>query len=91
MSAIAVKGSGVNCDSGVSDILECPPDIVKGKFLKSIYFVLNNGLVFTDKLLPDPSKPILSNNIKFKSEYFTDLYFKVSIFNTYNHLGLGAR
>ena len=43
--------------------------------------------MFTNKLLPDPSKPLTSNNTKFKSNDYTDLYFKVSSFNTYNHLG----
>ena len=48
-------------ESGVTDISECVPDLPKGKFLSSIYFVLNNGLVFTDKLLPQPSKPQQKN------------------------------
>ena len=87
MAATAVKVSDDNSESYVSDILECSPDIPKGKFLKSIHYVLNNGLVFTDKLLPDPSKPLISNNIKFNSNYYTDLYFRISSFNTYNHLG----
>ena len=34
--------------------LLCPKDLEKGKYLKPIYFVLDNGLVFSDKLLPDP-------------------------------------
>ena len=74
-------------ESGVTDISECVPDLPKGKFLTSIYFVLNNGLVFTDKVLPDPSKPLISKNIKYSSNYYTDLFIKVSSFNTYNHLG----
>ena len=74
-------------ESSASDSIECPKDMKAGTFLKSIYFVLNNGFVFEDKLLPEPSISLLSENIKFSTKYYIDLYSKVKSFYTYNHLG----
>ena len=74
-------------ESLASDSIECPKDLKAGTFLKSIYFVLNNGFVFEDKLLPEPSISLLSENIKFSTKYYIDLYSKVKSFYTYNHLG----
>ena len=67
--------------------LLCPKDLEKGKYLKPIYFVLNNGLVFSDKLLPDPLLQLTPDNITFTPDYFVNLHYSVSSFNTYNHLG----
>ena len=44
-----------------SDFSECHKDIVKVNLLEPIYFVLNHGLVFNDKLLPDPTVCLLSD------------------------------
>ena len=44
-----------------TDLLSAPRDLEKGSFLKPIYFVLDNGLVFTDKLLSDPMPPLMSD------------------------------
>ena len=76
MSAAAVKVSG---ELSVSDVSECLPDLPKGKFLRSIYYVLDNGLVFTDKLLPDPSKPLACSNLRFQSNYYTDLHLRCPV------------
>ena len=70
-----------------SDLLSAPRDLEKGSFLKPIYFVLDNGLVFTDKLLPDPMSPLLSDTQLFSKDYYINLHSEVSSFNTYNHLG----
>ena len=69
------------------DFSECPKDIVKVNSLKPIYFILNNGLVFIDKLLPDPSVSLLSDLQHFTSSYYVNLHFQVKNYNTYNHLG----
>ena len=73
----AVEVSGDNSESYVSGILECLPDILKSKFLKSIYYVLNNGLVFYDKLLPDPGVQLTPEDQYFTKDYFIDLHFKI--------------
>ena len=71
-----------------SEILsEAPRDIGKGTYLKPIYFVLDNGHVFTDKLLPDPSDALTPENLLFTKEYYIRLHFNVSSFNSYNYLG----
>ena len=71
----------------VSDIMFTPKDLEKGTFLKPLYYVLNNGLVFNDKLLPDPSEELIPDHCKFNKEYYVNLHYKVSEFSTYNHLG----
>ena len=40
------------------DLTFCSKDLDKVSHLKPIYFVLDNGLVFIDKLLPDPSSQL---------------------------------
>ena len=98
-SALSVLGNNAallsDCkDDGASavsvsaiDFSSASRDLEKVTHLKPIYFVLDNGLVFTDKLLPDPSSPLTSDNLQFSKEFYVDLHFKVSSFNTYNHLG----
>ena len=71
----------------VSDILTMPKDLDKCSYLKPLYYVLDNGLVFNDKLLPDPDVQLTPVYQHFTKEYFIDLHFKISLFNTYNHLG----
>ena len=73
--------------ASVIDFSSAPRDLEKGSYLKHIYYVLDNGLVFTDKLLPDPSSPLVLGQPQFSKEYFVNLHFKVTQFNTYNHLG----
>ena len=68
------------------DISDCPRDLKKGTFLKPLYYVLNNGQVFVDRLLPDPTEP-LTSDAKMSREYFINLHFSVSNHNNYNHLG----
>ena len=62
-------------------------DFEKGKYLKPIYFVLDNGLVFSDKLLPDPTFQLTPDAIYYTPDYFVNLHYSVSSFNSYNHLG----
>ena len=71
----------------LESVIDCPRDIKRGTFLRPLYYILNNGLVFTDKLLPDPTQPLVSDSIKFQTDYFTNLHFQVSSHSTYNHLG----
>ena len=61
-------------------------DLEKISFLKPIFYVLNNGQVFHDKLLPDPVCSFPSD-LKFSTDYYVNLHFKVASFQTYNHLG----
>ena len=96
-SAIAYTGNNAalqteNKDDRASasysiDFLSAPKDLEKGSFIKPIYFVLDNGLVFTDKLLPEPSSPLVSEKPRFSQDYYIDLYSKVTRFDNYNHLG----
>ena len=55
-AAINVKSKDEQSSSKTrfSHISDCRKDM-KGTFPKPIYFVLNNGLVFSDKLLPHPA------------------------------------
>ena len=64
----------------------CPKDTTKG-FLQPVYFVLDNGLVFTDKLLLDPNESLMPGITSFTNDYYKQLHSDVSKFNTYNHLG----
>ena len=59
------------------DLPACFKELDKAVFLKSIYFVLDNGLVFTDKLLPDPLEPLLSQNLSFSKDYYVNLHYEV--------------
>ena len=70
------------------DFTPAKPDIPKGTYLKPCYFVLNDGSVFTDKILPFPEPSyFLRKNVEFDSDYYVSLHQKVSNFNTYNYLG----
>ena len=69
---------------------------IKVSTLKSALFYLNDGKIFVDKHLPDPTPTFLSRlvpNIRFSSEYFTALHSLVSApgdnypANTYNFKG----
>ena len=64
-----------------------PKDLERGIFLKPLYYVLNNGLVFHDKLLPHPLQKLTPDNLRFSNEYFVKLHYDVASFGTYNHLG----
>ena len=64
-----------------------PKDLEKGIFLKPVFYVLDNGLVFHDKLLPDPKQNLIPDNCQFSKEYYVKLHYDVSKFSTYNHLG----
>ena len=70
-----------------SDVTIAPSDLKKGPYLKPLFYVLDNGSVFHDKLLPQPSFKLIPDNLQFDKEYYVDLHLKVSSFNTYNHLG----
>ena len=91
LSASVVSVSALNeqkvVESTDNHISECPRDLKRGVFLKPLYYVLNNGQVFTDKMLPDPTHSLISDATMFTTEYYTQLHFEVSKFNTYNHLG----
>ena len=73
--------------STLIDFTPAKPDIAKGTFLKPCYFVLNDGSVFIDKLLPKNDSYFLRKWPKFDSKYFIDLNMRVSVHNNYNHLG----
>ena len=69
------------------DLTFCPKDLDKVSHLKPIYFVLDNGLVFIDKLLPDPSSQLIPRAPNFSKDYYVQLHYHVSSFNDYNYLG----
>ena len=71
----------------LSDLTFTPSDLEKGIYLKPMYYVLNNGLVFCDKLLPDPKYSLLPDKYIFTTNYYVKLHFDVSLFQKYNHLG----
>ena len=48
---------------------------------------MNDGSVFTDKLLPKNDSYFFSERAEFDSDYFVNLHSEVSIYNNYNHLG----
>ena len=73
--AIGKKFLSLDIPSDV-DISDCPRDLKKGTFLKPLYYVLNNGQVFVDRLLPDPTEP-LTSDAKMSNEYFINLHFSV--------------
>ena len=83
LSACTVNAASVTeklLNGGQSSyISDCPRDL-KGTSLKSIYFVLNNGLVFCDKLLPDPTFSLSPKTINFSPQYYADLHFQVRYF-----------
>ena len=77
-----------NESENFADLEPAPKDLDKPSFLKPVYFVLNNGLVFHDKLLPNPEGPLYqADKIKFSKEYYVDLHFRISSHNNFNHLG----
>ena len=60
-------------------------DIPVGSFLKSLYFVFNDGTIFTDKKLPKDYQFVV--NPKYDCQYFISLHEKVKLFNSYNYSG----
>ena len=68
--------------------MTAPPDLGKGVYyLKPLYYVLNNGSVFHDKLLSDPNIRLIPDKLQFNKDYYVNLHLNVSSFNNYNHLG----
>ena len=63
-----------------SDVLYTPKDLEKGTFLKPLYYVLDNGLVFHDKLLPDPSQKLAPDFLQYDQKYYVNLHYRVSLF-----------
>ena len=76
----------VNSEAG-QDIGYCAKDLDKDRYLKPIFYVLDNGLVFADKLLPDPSLKLTPNHLSFTPDYFVNLHLEVSLYGCYNHFG----
>ena len=64
-------------------------NILPGKFLKPLYFVLNDGSVFIDKYLPSDFK--FRENQQFDSSYFLSLHRAVSSLKTFNFNGARIR
>ena len=72
---IYLKGSSETC----SDPYMAAKDLERTACLKPVYYVLDNGQVFHDKLLPDPIHPFPLEK-HFSPQYYIDLYLKVKSF-----------
>ena len=83
----AYKTAEQPVSQSVSDVMFTPKDLEKGIYLKPLFYVLDNGLVFHDKLLPDPKQRLIPDNCQYSKEYYVKLHYDVSKFSTYNHLG----
>ena len=85
LSNICVSEQPLACQA-ILDTMSAPKDLEKGTYLKPLYFVLDNGQVFHDKLLPDPVDKLTLDFIKYSREYYIDLHYNVSSYQNYNHL-----